>query len=240
MKKANVLKASVLAAALAPSLGLAEISGSLGISSQYLWRGQQLTFGPTVNGSLDYAHETGLYAGVWTSSESGDTEYDVYGGFGGEAGDFSYDISYIDYNYTAGGTNNGGMPVEASAGDFEEIHVGAGFAGFGVDAYIGLGDYGHPGSGEGTDNNDNYYSLSYSYDKFGVLVGMFDFDGDPEDPTADPDVSNAPDYQHLDVSYALTDQFTFTASKIIGQEDVNGVDTWDDDLLFSVAYSFNL
>jgi uncharacterized protein (TIGR02001 family) len=239
MKKANVLKASVLAAALAPSMGLAEISGSLGISSQYLWRGQQLTFGPTVNGSVDYAHESGLYAGAWTSSESGDTEYDLYGGFGGSAGELTYDISYIDYNYTAGGTNSlPAAPVEASSADFEEVHVGVGFANFAFDAYIGLGDYGHPSSGEGTDNNDNYYSVSYGYDKFGALVGMYDFDGDPEDP--EQGVSNAPDYTHLDVSYAVTDQFTFLVSKIISQQDIGGVDPWDDDVVMSVSYSFEL
>ena len=102
--KKTVLAASIVAASLAPAIAAAEVSGTLGASSQYLWRGQQLTDGAAVYGSVDYSHTSGLYAGAWGSSETDDTEYDLYAGFGGEFEGLSYDISYIDYNYTAGGT----------------------------------------------------------------------------------------------------------------------------------------
>ena len=224
--KKTVLAASVIAASLAPAIAAAEVSGTLGASSQYLWRGQQLTDGAAVYGSVDYAHASGLSAGAWASSETDDTEYDLYAGFGGEAGGFSYDISYIDYNYTSGGT---GATDPASSADFEEVHVGAGFAGFSADAFIGVGEVAH--GDNATDNKDNYFALGYGYDKYGISAGYYDFDGDPE---VDGTLA---DYTHVDLSYAVTDQFTFTASKIVDQEDVAGEDTWDDDVVMSVSYA---
>ena len=226
--KKTVLAASIVAASLAPAIAAAEVSGTLGASSQYLWRGQQLTDGAAVYGSVDYSHTSGLYAGAWASSETDDTEYDLYAGFGGEIEGLSYDISYIDYNYTAGG----GMGVEqdpltpgterASDGDFQEVHVGAGFAGLTADAFFGVGD---AGKGSDEDYEDNYYAVGYSYDKYGASVGYYDFDADDSD------------YTHLDVSYAVTDQFTFTVSKIVDQEED---DTYDDDVVMSVSYEFAL
>ncbi|MDF1820411.1 MAG: TorF family putative porin [Alcanivoracaceae bacterium] len=258
MSKKSVLKVSALAVAIAaagaPVMASAEISGSLGATSQYLWRGLQLTTAPTINGSLDYAHDTGFYTGIWTSSESGATEYDLYVGFGGEVEGFSYDLSYIDYNYTAGGTAGEydgtafALPVEASTRDFQEIHVGVGFAGLSAGAYLGTGDFGHPSSDEvDTENDDVYYYISYGYDKYGITVGSYDFDPEPNEIEG-----GLPDYTHVDLSYALTDQFTFTASKIVAQDEfeltggaldpngVNSAELWDDDVLFSVSYSFAL
>lgn len=222
MKTVSVLKKTVLAAAvaMAPAMAAAEISGTVGAASQYLWRGQQLTDGAAVSGSLDYSHASGLYAGAWASSETDDTEYDLYAGFGGEANGISYDISYIDYNYTAGGTAGGGT---ASGADFEEVHLGLGFVGVSLDAYIGVGEVGHGDSA--TDNEDSYYSLGYGYEKVSATVGYYDYDADDSD------------YIHLDVSYALTDAFSFTVSKIVDEEEEG---TYDDDVVMSVAYSFAL
>ena len=225
MSKKSVLKASALAVAIAataaPVTAAAEVSGSLDIASQYLWRGQSLFAGGTVSGSLDYGHDSGLYAGIWTSSESDKTEYDLYAGFAGEVDGFSYDVAYVDYNYSGGGSFCGGD--DADSCDFEEIYVGVGFAGVGIDAYLGTGDYAH--GSDAVENEDNYYAISYGIDKFGATVGYYDFDA------ADSD------YTHLDLSYALTDQFTFTASKIVDEE---LEDSTEDDVKFVVSYSFAL
>ena len=245
MSKKTVLKASALALAIAaaPSAALAEVSGSLGISSNYLWRGQQLFTGGVVHGSIDYGMENGLYAGAWTSSESGRTEYDLYVGFGGELdGGITYDISYIDYNYTGGGTGENGGDSSQSGSDFEEVHLGLGVAGFGFDVFIGVGDYGHNDNddlnadGEQDNNGDNYYAISYGVNQISAVLGMYDFDGDPEDP--ETDASNFNDYTHLDVSYAITDQLTFTVSKVIDQDETNGVEQMDDDVVMQVSYGF--
>lgn len=241
MSMKTALKLTALAAAISatavPMTATAEVSGSLGIANTYLWRGMDLSAGGAqVHGSLDYAHETGLYGGIWGSSEAGKTEYDVYAGFAGEAGGLSYDIAYVDYNY----------PNDMQS-DFQEAIVGLGFAGVSLTGAFGVGQYGHDTAGDGPateaeDNDDNYYNISYTYDKYTAAVGMYDVDADESN------------YTHLDLSYALTDELSFTLSKIVASDDCVAGDSFDaaktctattnsdtpDDTLFVVSYSFPL
>ena len=223
MSKKHVLKLSALAVAIAtaaPMVATAEVTGSLDIASQYLWRGVTLFNGGTVSGSLDYGHESGLYAGVWASSESEKGEYDLYAGFAGEAGDFSYDIGAVNYRYSGDGTGVVGDCNEFRAQDcnFTEGYLSVGFMGFGASAYIGVDEY-----GTGADNKDNYYSVSYEYEKFSGVVGMYDYD------------ASASNYTHVDLRYAVTDNLSFTGSQIVDQK-VAG--TYREDLKVVVAYSF--
>ncbi len=104
MKKLTkaIVVAGVMTAGLAGiPAAQAEVSASASIATEYLWRGQTLGNGDAaVSGSLDYAHDSGLYAGVWVSSgDASSTEYDLYAGFAGEAGDFGYDLGYATYLY---------------------------------------------------------------------------------------------------------------------------------------------
>src|SRR5690554_1355223 len=83
----------------------AEVSASAAVANNYIFRGVLMGSGtPAVSGALDYAHDSGAYAGVWGTS--GDTaagdEYNVYFGFGGESGDFTYDVNYLSYLYPTG------------------------------------------------------------------------------------------------------------------------------------------
>ncbi|MDX1399707.1 MAG: TorF family putative porin [Oceanospirillum sp.] len=231
LKKA-VLASAVAAAVTLPSMAAAEISGSLGISNMYFWRGLDISEGGAqVAGSLDYSHASGLYAGVWGSSETDTTEYDLYAGYGGSVGDFSYDISYWDYNY----------PNDTDS-DLEEVIGSLGFAGVTATAYIGVGEVGH--GADAVDNENNYFTLGYSYDKYGVTVGTWD--NETEDTN----------YTHVDLSYALTDELSFTVSKIVAADDcalnnsgfldpvtsecstAADEEDIDDDTLFVVSYSF--
>ncbi len=65
----------------------------------------------TLQGAFDYAHESGLYAGIWASgvdfgSEGPDAEVDTYIGFGFPLGEqFKGDVQFVRYNYVGG--NNG-------------------------------------------------------------------------------------------------------------------------------------
>ena len=108
----NLKKIAPLAASLSllsgglamPGVASAEVSANVAVSNMYLWRGVNLSpDGGVVSGGLDYANESGFYAGIWASSEEGGHETDVYLGFAGEAGDFSYDIGYIYYMYPEDG-----------------------------------------------------------------------------------------------------------------------------------------
>ena len=86
-------------------------TGNVTLASEYLYRGIAQTRGkPAIQGGFDYAHSSGLYAGLWASSitwigdavasASAGIEVDVYGGYKGSiTEDFGYDIGVLTYNY---------------------------------------------------------------------------------------------------------------------------------------------
>ena len=101
------------------------ITFNVGVVSDYIYRGiTQTTHAPALQGGVDYAHASGLYAGAWGSNvkwikDSGaiatgdaNVELDTYFGFKNTiATDLSYDVGYVRYNYLgtytpAAGFNN--------------------------------------------------------------------------------------------------------------------------------------
>lgn len=195
-----------------------EISASAAVSNMYLWRGQNLgSLGeddqangvPAVSGDL-IVGAGGAYAGVWTSS--GDAalgqEYDLFVGYAGEAGDFSYDLSVWTYIYPDGGESND------TFGDSSDIILGLGYQDASVGIYKQVGDE--------ADNDDIYYTLGYGIGSVSATVGIFDIGADDSD------------YTHVDLSYAYNDNLSFTVSKIVDQEED---DTYDDDTQVVVTYS---
>ena len=103
---------TLVAAALASSSlltatpALAEFSANVSVTNNYIWRGlTQTTNEAAVQGGIDYVHESGFYAGTWASNvkygadDVYSYEHDMYLGFSGEAGDISYDVGYLYYNY---------------------------------------------------------------------------------------------------------------------------------------------
>jgi uncharacterized protein (TIGR02001 family) len=100
----------------------AEVTGTVGVYSDYNWRGiTQTSQDPALQGSIDYAHDSGLYAGVWASNvDFGDCcdeniETDLYVGFsGGE--EMTWDVGGIYYLYPG-----------AEDLDFWEIYAGLGW-----------------------------------------------------------------------------------------------------------------
>jgi uncharacterized protein (TIGR02001 family) len=116
MKKSNLLNSLILAALAAPGVAMAAdapehtVTSNIGLVSNYLYRGiSQTGAKPALQGGFDYAHASGLYAGLWGSNISwignatatgSSLELDTYAGFkGGFAEDFSYDVGYLRYNY---------------------------------------------------------------------------------------------------------------------------------------------
>lgn len=221
MKK-TVVAAAVAASLVAPAAAMADVSGSLGIANMYLWRGQDISSGrPEVFGSLDYTHPSGLYAGIWGSSEgpanegdAGTPETDLYAGYNNHVGGLNYDLSYIYYDYSGN-----------SAIDYSEAKLSLGYSGFNATGYFGVGDVGR-GSNKST-NKNNYFSLSYAYKKYSILVGTWDYN------------DSSSDYTHVDLSYALTDQLSFTLSKVVDARS-NAPVSDSNDPLFLVSYSFKI
>jgi uncharacterized protein (TIGR02001 family) len=78
MLKNKLLNTLILAVLAVPAVALAEetssphtVSANVGFTTDYIWRGiAQSSHNPAVQGGIDYAHASGLYAGVWGSNVS--------------------------------------------------------------------------------------------------------------------------------------------------------------------------
>ncbi|MGB2249078.1 MAG: TorF family putative porin [Alcanivorax sediminis] len=225
LKKTIVASAVAAASVMAPAIAAAEVSGSLGIASMYLWRGQDVSAGTAnVSGSLDFTTEAGFYAGSWVSSagtsvnEAGttSTETDFYAGFGGEAGGLSYDISYWTYVYPED---------DVGAGELAEFIASVGMAGLTFTGYVSANNLSN--SDKENLGDDLYFTLGYEYDAFGLTVGTWDLDADDSN------------YTHVDLSYSPVENLTFTVSKVVDSDEFAPV-TDDQDPLFVVGYSFDI
>jgi uncharacterized protein (TIGR02001 family) len=110
----------------APLMASAGVTGNIGVFSRYVLRGITVPGteddGAVVQGGFDYAADNGIYLGYWGSNlgySDGSTavgfENDLYGGWGGKAGDFSYSIGIIQYYYLHVSKSNG-LEVNPSVG----------------------------------------------------------------------------------------------------------------------------
>ncbi len=197
-----------------PNVASADLSASVAVSNMYLWRGTNISNpGAAVSGSVDYSHDTGFYAGVWTSSEgaTGSQEYDLYFGIAGEAGDFGYDLGFIEYVYPS-------EADEALKFDFSEIYLGLSFAGLSADIYIDTG------AGDTDFGDSKYYFLAYEFGSFSFGVGGWSVD----------DSTGLDEYEHIDITYNATDELSFTVSQVLDEDDVS---SGDNDALVAVTWS---
>lgn len=90
-----------------PLSAMAGVSAELSLVSDYRYNGvSQTDKGAALQGSLDYAHDSGVYAGTWASNldyGSGDDtnlEVDVYLGYYRDLNDsLAFDLGYAQYTY---------------------------------------------------------------------------------------------------------------------------------------------
>jgi uncharacterized protein (TIGR02001 family) len=100
----------------------AEITGTIGAVSDYDFRGVSLSAkDPALQGSIDYAHDSGFYAGAWGSNidygdgVDGDIEVDLYAGYANQINDeLGYDIGLVYYTY----------PGSDDIKDYPELYAG--------------------------------------------------------------------------------------------------------------------
>ncbi|MBQ0720247.1 MAG: TorF family putative porin [Gammaproteobacteria bacterium] len=208
------------------SPAMAEVSASAAVANMYLWRGIDLGDGSAaVSGDLVYSN-SGAYVGVWVSSgdDTLGNEYDYFAGYGGEVGDFTYDLSLWNYNYSDDGLAGNGFDIsDDTTGELSEIIVTLGYAGISLSYYDNIaGATGY-----------SYTTLSGGVGKFSATLGYHDLS------EAGPTESDS--MTHFDVSYAFNDNLSFTASKVVAQDcdkdDTGCSGTLDEDLKFVVTYS---
>jgi uncharacterized protein (TIGR02001 family) len=93
-------------APVAPAAAAPAVVFNATLASQYVSRGFRQTWGrPALQAGADYAHASGWSVGTWLSSisgrfvENGTLEWDLYGGYGGTAGEFGYSALVYYYAY---------------------------------------------------------------------------------------------------------------------------------------------
>lgn len=231
MKKRNLLTIATTAAVSMAGLtamnsASAELAANVGLSTIYLWRGQDVSGGsPQFAGDLTFKDASGLYAGAWISSEAnqavldttvsppslsqdGGQEYDLYAGWAATYAGIGIDASLWNYNYPSDTTYD-------SFGDLSEFVLGLSYGPASFKWYKNIANT--AGS-----NDYQYFTLGLTLDKFSALVG-----------TTDDSANSAGEYTHLDLTYSYNDRLSFTASTVVDKPD-NG--SLDGDTLLVIAY----
>ena len=222
--KLTALAAAVLASSVVSQSAFAEVTANASVTSNYIWRGlTQTTNDAAVQGGIDYAHESGFYAGTWVSNVNYGAddvysyEHDMYFGLSGESGDITYDVGYLYYNYDdEANFGYGGLSATLSLLAHTEADEGEGRDyGFGKASYISV-DYGMPV----LNGAELGFHVGYHQGDFAE-----DFNGVP-DGYADWGISVAKD----GFSFAVT-----------GTDlDDSGVDAYDNDSIkFTVGYALD-
>jgi len=171
MQKKALLTTAIASMAALPAVSNAELTANAGWVSDYIFRGIfQEDSSPY--GGVDYASDSGFYAGVWGADVANGLEVDLYAGYGGDFGDSGgYSIGFTGYFYTEDD------PTEPTVFDdtYTEVNLGVSFDIFSLDFAVGEWD------GFGTPADYTFTTLAvspevgpyYSYNTFGD-----DFAGD--------------------------------------------------------------
>ena len=153
----TVLSAGLLTAGSAS----AEVSGSVAVVSDYLFRGvTQTSEKPALQGGVTWTHDSGFYAGGWGSSiswlsdadpdVSSQVELDVFAGYTGKFGqsEFGYDVGLNYYGYP------GDYPAGFNDPDTLELYFGLSWKFLSARYWYATTDlFGIPGS-DGSTNLD--------------------------------------------------------------------------------------
>jgi uncharacterized protein (TIGR02001 family) len=113
----------------------AELSGTVGVVSDYDFRGISLSAkDPALQGSIDWASESGFYVGAWASNidygdgYDGNIELDLYGGFAGETeGGVGWDVGLVWYLYpdsSGNSTRCQDEELDCEIADYPELYAG--------------------------------------------------------------------------------------------------------------------
>jgi uncharacterized protein (TIGR02001 family) len=118
----SVAVASSSMAVMAPNVAQAELTGNIGLMSEYYFRGiSQSVDQVSPEFGVDYEHESGLYLGLWSAKvgeagDSDDVEYDIYGGYGTEINGFSLGAGFTLYRYLENNWDSAYDELNLSAG----------------------------------------------------------------------------------------------------------------------------
>lgn len=229
----TLVAAAILGSCFSSQAAFADsLSANVSVANNYIWRGlTQTSNEPAVSGGIDYASDSGFYAGTWASNvqygadDNFSYEHDLYFGFSGESGDVSYDFGYLYYNYD-----------EAAGFDFGEVYGTVGYGSFSATVYVLANT--EADEAEGQDfgfGSTTYISLDYGFalesgTEIGLHLGSHQgdfneaFNGVPDD--------------YMDYAVTISkDGFAFMISGT-DLDDAGDTDSLDNDAVkYTVSYS---
>ena len=177
----TLFKAIAVASLATATAAQAELSASVAVDSEYVFRGITLDSDATTSATLEYAI-SGLTVGAWIADDAAG-ETDLYVSYGLNAGGVDLGLSFTDYSYDSDGY-----------GGQQEIAVSASVKGLGLSYVDGSDDL----SEDSSSNDDVDYSvitLDYTVGNVNVLVGQVDNDGATSE--------EAYDYSYFELSGSL-------------------------------------
>ncbi len=234
MSIGSMLAVALCAAAL-PARAQFEISGNIGVVSDYVLRGITAATesdGPAVQGGFDLDTDIGLYAGYWASSLgygsdnlTTTVENDFYAGYAGEVGMFSYDVGLTYYWYMDDSDSSGFEPF---------ISLGVGPVALTTHYLAQDVSWGNQG--------DIYWTLGADFDlpygfNLGLLAGYYTYK-DSGDYIASTPESSA--FRHLNISLSqqiVGTPVTMFATYVVGGDDRNGI-SQEDKIAIGFSYAF--
>ena len=221
---------ATIAAAGAAHAGDGPFTANVGLVSDYAYRGSSQTDErPALQGGFDYAHDSGLYAGVWGSNVSwlsdsnpnvhNSLELDLYGGYKGTIGAIGYDVGLLQYYYP------GSYPKGFNSPDTLEGYIGLSWEFLSFKYSYAFTDlFGYEKS-----DGSQYYDLGAAVDVGGGFtlaahVGYSDIKGQDD---------------YTDWKLGVTKEFGgFNFGLHYVDTDVNNADLADERVILSIAKSF--
>jgi uncharacterized protein (TIGR02001 family) len=155
----GLVAAGLLCAAASANAG--EVTGTVTAVSDYDFRGVSLSAkDPALQASIDYAHDSGFYAGAWASNIDygsgidGDIELDLYLGYAGETeGGMGWDVGVVWYTYP----DSSSSATVSSISDYPELYAGMTFGPVEIKQWY-TNDY------SGTDLDALYTEMNYGFE----------------------------------------------------------------------------
>ncbi|MGQ0383843.1 MAG: TorF family putative porin [Gammaproteobacteria bacterium] len=161
MRYPTAIAAAFLCAAAVANAG--EVTGTVTAVSDYDFRGVSLSAkDPALQASIDYAHDSGFYAGAWASNLDygpgidGDIELDLYLGWAGETeGGIGWDAGIVWYTYPDSSNDLANEII--SIPDYPEIYAGVTFGPVEIKQW-------YTNDWSGTDEDGLYTEMNYGFE----------------------------------------------------------------------------
>ena len=212
----TLFKAIAIASLATATAAQAELSASVAVDSEYVFRGITLDDSATTSATLEYAI-SGLTVGAWIADdEAGET--DLYVSYGLNAGGVDLGLSYTDYSYN-----------DVSGGQ-QEIAVSASVKGLGLNYVDGTEDL------TGFDLDYDVITLDYTFGNVNVLVGQYDLADADVDYSFFEISGSLGQIAGLDASLTITGTFDESDNAVLAGQLAN-VDSQDSIVIgFSKAF----